>query len=618
MRVRFLFVSVVLFLMASEAARAGLSVSIAPESSSLGLVERNATQTLSLTVSLNCTTGAFSDQVTFQVSSMSTVIGPSFTLSGSSPSKALPFTIKFPSQLGWFIGSFVVEEVSHEPGDSPCAGEGPPLSAIHTYVGTVFDCNVCIHDLVRIEHDASRVSPYIFSNITGNLCGPESCPCGIGICPVVYPAHYENAPGSTASPVKWTWKVGLYHRSGVYQLGSLQIALGGEELVVPTPFPLPPNNEWLRDKNGNIVAKVEVDVLNSRGFIAHAEQIVGIQAPPDRPFLSSDRSQGTSVELTYGAAGASSYRIYYGSVSGSYGGTGATQGSSPINAGAAKTFTVSGLRFFRPYYFAVKGLNAQGESVFSNEVDLNIFKIFRWTFSDFQALHFEPGCFSSPPNLVLWLPFDEATGTIAASFAGGSPGTFVGHPASSPGQVSLARCFDGTADYVEVPSHPRLDFGVGDFSIVAWVKRSAGDSGVRVIVDKRDETASFDRVVGASFFLLDGSLWFQLADESYSNFNSKVKVPIDDQWHHVAVTVLRNSPTGGQFYLDGQAVGEVFDPTGHKGSLNAVHPLRVGSRSSSVSALFKGCLDEVEIFSRSLSAGEILDLYNAQHGGICK
>jgi hypothetical protein len=66
-----------------------------------------------------------------------------------------------------------------------------------------------------------------------------------------------------------------------------------------------------------------------------------------------------------------------------------------------------------------------------------------------------------------------------------------------------------------------------------------------------------------------------------------VLVPSDGRWHHVAVTVDRDSFTGVRFYLDA-VPGPMFDPTPRPGSVNSTRPFRVGSRSMSVANVFRG------------------------------
>ncbi|MBE2233124.1 MAG: LamG domain-containing protein, partial [Anaerolinea sp.] len=234
-------------------------------------------------------------------------------------------------------------------------------------------------------------------------------------------------------------------------------------------------------------------------------------------------------------------------------------------------------------------------------------------------------CVDPPPNMAAWWPLDETSGGIAADIAGfPTNGVHVNGPMPGPGMVAGALNFDGVNDYVQVADHPSLNFGTGNLSIDAWIKTSAA-SGVQLLVDKRVEGAT---VQGYSLFLGNGTLGFQLAQgvgspicspapgASCTNYPSGVFVA-NGQWRHVAVTVDRSNPTGGRFYVDGVHVA-TFNPTNRPGSLTNANPLRMGSRSSSVTGLYRGALDEVELFPRVLSPTEVRRIYLAGSSGKCK
>ena len=141
-------------------------------------------------------------------------------------------------------------------------------------------------------------------------------------------------------------------------------------------------------------------------------------------------------------------------------------------------------------------------------------------------------------------------------------------------------------------------------SVFSWKKRQSGSA-----------------TQGYSFYLNNGILGFQLADDAGvppTDYSSGTKVPSDGKWHLVAVTVERNNPAGGNFYLDGFRTGPAFDPTLHSGSVSTDFPLRVGSFSSSVGGLFIGSIDEVEVFCHAVPASDILTIWQAQSGGKCK
>lgn len=229
-------------------------------------------------------------------------------------------------------------------------------------------------------------------------------------------------------------------------------------------------------------------------------------------------------------------------------------------------------------------------------------------------------CVAAPENLVAWYPFDYAGGTQVDFSENNNNATAYG-TSSIAGEVSNALLFDGRTDYVQAPNQPWLNMGTGNLSIDAWVKvaNSADDRGVVVLVDKRDSSP----IQGYHLFLYEGRIGLQLAvNNKYSNFVSNTAVPADNQWHLVTVTVVRNSHTGGVWYLDGVPIDKPFDPTPYQsGSLDSTAPLDIGVRESGGlggGGFFKGGLDELEIFNRALSPGEVLSLALAGPSGKCK
>jgi concanavalin A-like lectin/glucanase superfamily protein len=228
-----------------------------------------------------------------------------------------------------------------------------------------------------------------------------------------------------------------------------------------------------------------------------------------------------------------------------------------------------------------------------------------------------PSCVPPPTKLVAWYSFDQG-GASQKDLSAGLNTATTRNTTSIPGEVAGALQFNGKNAYVEAVSSTQNNLGTSDFSIDAWVKvaSTADESAVRTIVDKRNGLPT-----GYHLFLYNGRIGVQVADtHDYGNFISNQVVPPDNQWHLVAVTVDRDSKTGGTWYLDGAPIGN-FDPTKYPGSLNNTFPLRIGTRSitfGTSDGWFKGGIDEVEIFNRALSAGEILSIMQAGPAGKCK
>ncbi|MCX6879523.1 MAG: autotransporter-associated beta strand repeat-containing protein [Verrucomicrobia bacterium] len=230
----------------------------------------------------------------------------------------------------------------------------------------------------------------------------------------------------------------------------------------------------------------------------------------------------------------------------------------------------------------------------------------------------QPCCSTPPGGLVLWLPFDERAGPSAMNAVGGNNGTLqngLAHPFTPQGYVGNSLCFDGMDDVVTVPSYSAIEFTTGDFSLDAWVKRDpASGTTTRVIMEKRSTTTT----AGYSLAVSYGNLIMQLADASgYTNYRDTGVVPADNQWHLIAVTISRNLTGGGRFYIDGQPTG-TFNPTGHAGTLFNTADFRVGSSPISGNRPWLGCIDEVEVFNRNLTAAEIETVYNSRSAGKCK
>jgi hypothetical protein len=236
-------------------------------------------------------------------------------------------------------------------------------------------------------------------------------------------------------------------------------------------------------------------------------------------------------------------------------------------------------------------------------------------------------CTGPPADMQAWWALDELYGVTAYDMTSSNDGTWQNAPLAVPGQVAGALELDGVDDWVEVPDDPSLDFGTGPFSLDAWIRAPYSGSEVMIIVDKRQELSG--PVTGYSLFLSFGVLSFQLADGNGSqsfcssgsqsqcqNFSCGPRID-DDQWHHVAVTVDRGQSSGGTCYIDGLFVA-AFDPTEQQRSVTNAHPLRLGRRSDANGGFFAGRIDEVELFSRELTAAEIAALFLAGAQGKCK
>lgn len=180
--------------------------------------------------------------------------------------------------------------------------------------------------------------------------------------------------------------------------------------------------------------------------------------------------------------------------------------------------------------------------------------------------------------------------------------------------------FDGNANRLVVPFTPTLNFkSNADLSIDGWIgplmPPPFETTGINAFVDNR-YTPNSTICQGYEFGLQNGKLYFHLSDNiavggaAWGFTGPDLR---DGNMHYVAVSVKRNSTTGGHMYIDGAQTLQ-FDPTAYSGDLtpSPAQPLRIGNHSDAgYVSYFNGRIDEVSIYRRALSASEIKAIYQA-------
>ena len=223
-------------------------------------------------------------------------------------------------------------------------------------------------------------------------------------------------------------------------------------------------------------------------------------------------------------------------------------------------------------------------------------------------------CIAPPPNLVAWWSGDGHPSDLTTN---ANHGTLQGGATYAPGKVGQAFSFATTSDYVSVPDHPALNFGTGSFSIDAWVRTTAQHT---VVVSKTSGGTS-SNPVGYYLRVSGNAIAYGLADGSqYWAGAAITSVALNDgQWHLLAATFQRGTPSTILFYADGNHVGTAtsnsINPTG---SVTNTDPLLMGRSSALPSLGFPGEIDELELFNRILTPVEITALYSAGSNGKCK
>ena len=97
---------------------------------------------------------------------------------------------------------------------------------------------------------------------------------------------------------------------------------------------------------------------------------------------------------------------------------------------------------------------------------------------------------------------------------------------------------------------------------------------------------------------------FFIYDEEWQTLQFSVDDSFNGTWHHVAGTFDGNQL---RLYIDG-GLANSMDYTGSIAS--TTFPVNIGRNSQETDRLYRGAIDEIRIYNRALSEGEIIFLAN--------
>jgi hypothetical protein len=209
------------------------------------------------------------------------------------------------------------------------------------------------------------------------------------------------------------------------------------------------------------------------------------------------------------------------------------------------------------------------------------------------------GCTPVPGGLIGWWPGDGN----ALDIQNGNNGTLHNGVAFATGEVGKAFSFDGVDDYVAIPDSPLLNYS--DFTYDAWIAPDASSpSGDNYIICKGVNGTYLPLIYISGN---NGSQYWRVIIDGGTLSGGTVTYG----FQHVAVT--RQGSTGN-LYVDGVLVDtETVGPTAAGG-----YQLVLGKIIDFPSNLFKGKIDELEVFNTALSQVDIQSIYNAGSFGKCK
>lgn len=216
-------------------------------------------------------------------------------------------------------------------------------------------------------------------------------------------------------------------------------------------------------------------------------------------------------------------------------------------------------------------------------------------------------------SLVAHWPFDSAT-TTTADVVGGNTATLVNTPAIVAGKISNGLEFVAAEnDRLDVADHASLDLGTGDFTIAFWVQAVDITSADFILVKGAPATTNgfgYDVLYRADLPSDPIALRVNHGTGTAASITGDIG-DITSTWFHIAFACDRDVKC--DVYKDGTDIADDTDITTKATTIDTTTALCIASNTSgnncttSASSL-NGKLDDLRIYKRYLSAGDVAEL----------
>jgi hypothetical protein len=211
-------------------------------------------------------------------------------------------------------------------------------------------------------------------------------------------------------------------------------------------------------------------------------------------------------------------------------------------------------------------------------------------------------------STVLHLKMDEGYGSTTQDWSPQNNDANLATGSSAPswtndGKFGKALTFDGSGDYIALPTIPSIDVATTamSYTFSSWIKTSYSAQ-VQTII-RTGNTGGSPTHVPISFRVLStsGLLRFDIFDGTNNPFVDSIKAVNDGKWH--LATAIRNVSTDKlEIYIDGIFDSSVADST--TGTMTAAVPGNIGKYTNG-NFPFKGQIDEVKIYPFALTADQV-------------
>ncbi|MEI9808764.1 MAG: Ig-like domain-containing protein [Bacteroidota bacterium] len=223
---------------------------------------------------------------------------------------------------------------------------------------------------------------------------------------------------------------------------------------------------------------------------------------------------------------------------------------------------------------------------------------------------------SNSNNLILAMPLNEGTGTVASDISGNNhPGTLTSGPTWTTGKYGQGVSLNGTSNYINIPDH--ADFSLDpaqNYTWSTWLKCNSFSEWSTVWSQTLDGNNFFYFYAHTSTDPDGGPVtnglsvyWWANGGTNKIGVHSSNNVLTAGQWSHVTVTYDASQAQNNRFtiYVNGVDV-TVRTDVSSTGTIPAINPanIRIGSNQP-FGEYLNGSVDEVRFYRRLLSVAEV-------------
>jgi hypothetical protein len=174
--------------------------------------------------------------------------------------------------------------------------------------------------------------------------------------------------------------------------------------------------------------------------------------------------------------------------------------------------------------------------------------------------------------------------------------------------------FDGDGDVIDISEGPSLSL-IEPFSVSLWAKPDMLPTERGILIGNFDDGSEgfevFTRANAADIFIQ------MRGDSGFNRLQTKYGVDAlpNDVWTHLVVTYDGSNDTSGfSMYLNGTEVSLTSVDNDATIDLSANLDWGIGARPGGYSEEYKGFIDEVALYNRTLNSTEVSELYNSGSG----